>query len=379
VAGYGKSAVAHAVARQFDELGRLGSSYCFDRADLLEVLARRAADLPTNFRVLITARPETDILKAFFDKQHIHCRYLNDIDKSSNERDISLFIETKLSGVPDLETKWPNKGWCRMLLEGSDGLFQCASTAYRAIKDGQAGLLPTELLTWFCSSIRGLDGLYLQVLSSSFDQNDAIVMSRFKLVMGRILLAKEPLSISAHLYMFCASDDAKFVSSVTQSMGSLLGGVHQLDTLIRALHASYYDFLADESRSKSFYVDASQQHRSLVLSTFQVMTRELRFNICNLNTSYHRNIDVPDLTTRVANIIRPHLSYTCCFWADHLIATAYDSTVLNELQDFHHHRLLYWLEVLSLTKNINVASRALYSLQEWIKVSVRIPYPLPEN
>lgn len=80
------------------------------RMALLDVLTRRAADLPTNFRVLITARPETDILKAFFDKQHIHCRYLNDIDKSSNERDISLFIETKLSGVPDLETKWPNKG-----------------------------------------------------------------------------------------------------------------------------------------------------------------------------------------------------------------------------------------------------------------------------
>ncbi|KIM89589.1 hypothetical protein PILCRDRAFT_1933 [Piloderma croceum F 1598] len=260
VAGYGQSAVAHAVARQFDELGRLGSSYCFDRANqanrnprnllstvtldiadldhywnkslydvvkepvkalktvgpvvividafdeskdisvrmaLLDVLTRRATDLPTNFRVLITACPEMDILKAFSGKQHIHCRYLNDIDNSSNECDISLFIETKLSGVPDLEIKWPNKDWCRMLLEVSDGLFQWVSTVCRAIKDGQAGLLPMELLTRF--------------------------------------------------------------------------------------------------------------------------------------------------------------------------STAYDTTVLNELQGFIHHRLLYWLEVLSLIKNINIATRVLLSLQEWIK------------
>jgi hypothetical protein len=199
VAGYGKSAVAHEVARQFDELGRLGSSYCFDRADqvnrhprnllstiasdiadldlhwkkslcdvvvgnrslrttrspteqfvnfilepakalttigpivividafdesgdissrkpLLEVLARRAADLPTNFRILITARPEKDILKALSEKQCIRYRHLDDIDKSSNEHDISLFIEMALSDIPELESKWPNKAWCCMLV-----------------------------------------------------------------------------------------------------------------------------------------------------------------------------------------------------------------------------------------------------------------------
>jgi hypothetical protein len=63
------------------------------RKPLLEVLARKAADLPTNFRILITTRPEKDILKALSDKQYIRYRHLNDIDKSSNEHDISSFIE----------------------------------------------------------------------------------------------------------------------------------------------------------------------------------------------------------------------------------------------------------------------------------------------
>jgi hypothetical protein len=452
VAGYGKSAVAHEVARQFDELGRLGSSYCFDQADqanrhpgnlfstiasdladldlnwkkslhavilgnrslrttrspteqfvhfilepakalttigpivividafdesgdissrkaLLEVLARKAADLPTNFRILITARPETDILKALSDKKCIRYRHLDDIDKASNEHDISVFIETMLSGIPDLESKWPNKAWCRMLVGKSDGLFQWASTACRAIKDGEGGVLPTEILTRFYNLTSGLDELYTEVLRQSFEPNNAMVMFRFRSVMGRILATKEPLSISAHSAMCCESDDAALMKAVTQCMGSLLSGVQQPDIPVRALHASFFDFLADESRSKSYYVDASQQNLNLTFSAFRVMKRELRFNICGLETSHMRNTDVSDLTTRVTNTILPHLSYGCRFWADHLNATAYDTKILEELRDFLHHHLLYWLEVLSLTKFIKIASGMLRVILGWNQVS----------
>jgi hypothetical protein len=36
VAGSGKSAIAHTIAQYFDQLGRLGSSFCFDRADQVQ-------------------------------------------------------------------------------------------------------------------------------------------------------------------------------------------------------------------------------------------------------------------------------------------------------------------------------------------------------
>jgi hypothetical protein len=452
VAGYGKSAVAHEVARQFDELGRLGSSYCYDRADqtnrhpgnllstiasdiadldlhwkkslyavvmgnrslrttrspteqfinfiskpskamttigpivividafdesgdiasrkpLLDVLARAAADLPTNFRILITARPERDILKALSDKQCIRYRHLDDIDKSSNEHDISLFIETTLSGIPSLESKWPNKAWCRMLIGKADGLFQWVSTACRAIKDGEGGVLPSEILTRFYNLTSGLDELYTEVLRQSFDPNNAMVMFRFQSVMGRILATKEPLSISAHLALWCGSDDGELMKLVTQSMGSLLSGVHRSDIPVRARHASFFDFLADKSRSKSYFVDACQQNLNLAFSTFQVMKRELRFNICGLETSHIRNTNVSDLTTRVTNTILPHLSYGCRFWADHLSAIAYNTEILQKLRDFLHHHLLYWLEVLSLIKSINIASGMLRMVLEWNQVS----------
>jgi hypothetical protein len=63
VAGYGKSAaaIAHAVARQFEQLGRLGSSYCFDRANranrhpsnLLSTIARDIATIDHQWKVAL--------------------------------------------------------------------------------------------------------------------------------------------------------------------------------------------------------------------------------------------------------------------------------------------------------------------------------------
>jgi hypothetical protein len=53
VAGSGKSSIAHTIARLFDDVGRLGSSFCFDRANqaklrldtFFSTIARDLADL----------------------------------------------------------------------------------------------------------------------------------------------------------------------------------------------------------------------------------------------------------------------------------------------------------------------------------------------
>jgi len=451
VAGSGKSAIAHTIAKLFNVQKRLGSSFCFDRADqanrrpnnllstialdiadldhhwkaslgnivkgnrslrttlsvteqfkkfilepamalttvgpivlvidaldesaegpsrktLLDTLAKGISDLPSNIRILITARPERDIVIAFNSNQHILCKYMNNIDEASNKADITLFIETQLSDVRSLELEWPNKCWCQKLVESSDGLFQWASTACQAIKDSR-GLRATERLHRFVSSARGLDALYSEVLWQAFDGQDNDVMSRFKLVMGRILATKEPLSISAHSELRGDGEPADLVELILPLLGSLLSGVDQQDVPIRPLHASFFDFLTDQNRSKSYYVDPSHANRSLTLSSLRVMKSGLRFNIGDLESSHCRNTDVPDLATRIKKTILPHLSYGCRFWADHLRSSAYETDILNEVRDFFHHRFLYWLEVLSLTNKMNTASRMLQSVLNWNQVS----------
>lgn len=123
------------------------------RRALLDILSRRTSELPSNFRVLITARPEQDLLNAFNGYGHVLCKYMDSIDERSNEADIALFIEGQLSGINDLEFEWPNKHWSHMLMKSSDGLFQWASTACRAIKDMGGG---------GCAHQNGLAASYLQ-------------------------------------------------------------------------------------------------------------------------------------------------------------------------------------------------------------------------
>ncbi|KAN0107633.1 hypothetical protein V8E52_009952, partial [Russula decolorans] len=449
-AGAGKSAIAHAVARLFDGLGRLGSSYCFDAAHqaerspdkvfstiardladldpelkaslwqvvrekrslrntraareqfqrfildpatglktigpivividaldesgdtpsrevILSILAEEAADLPPNFRVLVTGRAELDIGR-FLDrkKKHVISKHLDTINANN---DISLFVRTQLCDVAELEQKWPKRHWCQMLVDKSEGLFQWASTACRFIKgNGEEVLDPVEQLEILVSSasrsaqLSQLDELYTRILTRIFKTDR---MGCFKSVVGCMLAAREPLSISALEKLCSDKESANAVGQIIRPLGSLLSGVAQKSIPIRLLHTSFRDFLTNENRGGLFYIDTSSHHRTLTLSTLRVIMEELRFNICQLKTSHRRNKDVSDLDERAKKAISSHLSYSCRFWADHLRRTSFAFDINHEIRDFLHTRLLLWLEVLSLIKEVNIASKALSSIIEW--------------
>jgi hypothetical protein len=71
-----------------------------------------------------------------------------------------------------------------------------------------------ERLRRFMSSTRGLDGLYSEVLQQAFDAEDNTVMSRFTLLIGRILATKEPLSVSAHSALGGEDDPVGFAELI---------------------------------------------------------------------------------------------------------------------------------------------------------------------
>jgi hypothetical protein len=453
VAGSGKSAIAHTIAQHFDQLGRLGSSFCFDRADqvqrcpnklfstisldiadldcqwktalhnvvqgkralrstqapgeqfmnfilkpsqalttvgpvvividaldecgdqaareiLLRIIGQRMHALPSNFRVLVTSRPEPDIHKALTGKLHIRRKHMESINKKENEADISLYIQEQLADLTDLELEWPNKEWSCLLLKSSDGLFQWAFTACSAIKGGKGALCPTERLTRFITSGQGLDGLYSEILSQAFDPSDSQDMNHFTLIMGRILAAKEPLSVVSLSELHSDNERSNLVELVTRPLASLLSGVTQANVAVRPLHTSFRDFLTHKGRSGQFYVDPTPQHQNLALASWRVMKAELRFNICKLETSYYKNSDVLDLESRIIRYIPTHLSYACRFWEDHAREMIFELPVVGILKFFFQEQFLYWLEALSLIGELSLASSALESSSKWIKVVI---------
>lgn len=60
------------------------------RKDLLNMLATKAAELPPNFRILVTSRPEADIVRALKDRPHVMMKILEDATLPDNDSGISF-------------------------------------------------------------------------------------------------------------------------------------------------------------------------------------------------------------------------------------------------------------------------------------------------
>jgi len=102
------------------------------RETLISLLSSRAAELPQNFRILITARPDSDICNAF--EKHKDVAWLRMeavIDDKSNLKDIEEFFDHELDDCPGL--KW-NDRTCRKLTRKSEGDFGWAVFACSFIK-----------------------------------------------------------------------------------------------------------------------------------------------------------------------------------------------------------------------------------------------------
>ena len=188
--------------------------------------------------------------------------------------------------------------------------------------------------------------------------------------MAQIIATAEPLplaSLSRIRHYF--ADKEIDVSVIIKPMGALLSGTTDPFATIRPLHASFPEFLSDESRSGQFYVDLSRIHKELAFASLGLMKDQLRFNICNLPSSYLPNSQVPNLAEHINKNIPPELSYSCRFWTNHLQRTPFNMWLAEEVRAFfRHERLLFWFEVLSLQKKISICFSCLSSVLHWTMV-----------
>lgn len=355
-----------------DECGNLRS-----RKELIARLGEELAKLPSMFRVFITSRAESDIEAAFAHQSNI-IRVELDITTQSSIADIISYIRHRMEiirkgSVYELSSDWPGEEKIIALANQAAGLFIWASTAATFIEEGHN---PEEQLDILLSSEyrtkaeSALDALYVTALETAGKWDNETFTSDFCAILGTILVARTPLSDDTIDQILGLSGYRR-----SQFILSRLGCLLQWHSgkPVRILHASIADYLSDPRRcgNHPWFIGIPSHTRSLTLTCLRIMKAELRFNICQLETSHLCNDDVPDLASRIDAVIGKHLSYSCRFWADHLQAISFDDVILEEIKDFLHKQLLYWLEVLSLIKAVAIASPALVSTSNWIGVSAR--------
>ena len=170
---------------------------------------------------------------------------------------------------------------------------------------------------------------------------------------------------------------------------------------IVAVHTSVLDFSADKRRcGDDIWLNPVYVQKVMAMGCLEIMhygTRNARrqrevptglcFNICNLETSHLKNSEVPDLNERIASKISSELVYSSLHWVMHVIEhlnaaetlkiDAPPSTEANEVLRMVANLLqteqsLFWLEVLSLTDNLERVYGTFTNIIESPNLSVRL-------
>ncbi|KAL5504567.1 hypothetical protein ACEPAH_7228 [Sanghuangporus vaninii] len=341
-----------------DALDECGTSK--QREDLVRLLTIDFKGLPSDVRVLITSRPESDIMRHLSSKSHIHHVELAHTTQGSR-RDVDLYIREKMMSTVE---QGPPKGWewdriCEILSDAADGLFIWASTAVKMVGESNN---PRRKLRALLNNVQsvggGIDSLYSTLLEQSgIPWHESEARGEFTKILGVILFAKEALSgEDIEAFLGLEEDTADTVLSRLRSVLC-----YETGKAVRLHHASFADYLtSDRSSGKPWNVDESGQKSYIAERCFDVMGEKLYFNICGIESSFLRNDEVLDLQARIQKAIPRHLDYACRFWSVHFCEIPNSKDLLKKLETFASSHLLYWFEVLSLTKHYNrVASQAL--------------------
>jgi hypothetical protein len=266
------------------------------------------------------------------------------------------------SGYPNsLPPDWPGSTVIKELTGQAAGLFIWAKTLVEFVHLGE----PQEQLLHIQNGVIGegdMAVLYRQILETSFKSPSPKLATWFCTIAGAIIVAKAPLSRQDIIHLL-AIEPLSMLDNILMGLHSVMDS----GDVLRFSHQSFVDFLVDsESCPPMFLVIEASHNKDLLQASLHAMEIGLQFNICQLATSHICNNDVPNLHSLIKNKIPTHLVYSCHFWADHLQATIFDLKVFEAVKEFFHTKLLYWMEVLSLIKEMNTAMHALALTANWM-------------
>jgi len=350
---------------------------------ILSVLSRYVDKIP-QVKFFITGRPEPRIRSGFRLKSLrpiTEVLKLHEVERSLVDSDIKLFFRTELTNIVearsdcDLTEDWPSLYQIDILCKKAAGLFIYASTVIKFVAfehdtpaERLALIVPLPQSTTH-EGKSGINLLYTQVLEQAFhdvDLDEQTLYSRFRSVVGAVLLVFNPLPMEALSTLLRTLQ----ISTTLRSLHSLLLVPDSKADPIRAFHKSFPDFLMDHGRCKDvrFFVNPSVHHQAILLSCLNLMEEKLKRNICGLD--HHAILtEVQGLPTHQKGHIGDALEYSCQFWAKHLAEVpsgCHDVEEIHRAVDkFFTTHLLFWIEVLTIMRSLSLSVGLINDVQQW--------------
>ncbi|GAB1524878.1 hypothetical protein RhiTH_008034 [Rhizoctonia solani] len=338
---------------------------------ILDRLFQYAPHLGLKF--FVTSRPEPGIYAKM--AANVGCRggmVLHDIETSLVSKDIELYLEQELASIP---LRVPESD-LKQLVDRSGALFIYAATLVRYIRTAKRSVNPYNRLQSILASSSGasrehaqIDKLYLAVLESALEDEELEHSERetIRAVLHTVLMTQEPIRVET-IALLAGIDGPERVEYALAPLRSVL---HQSEStgLVSTLHASFPDFMFSHTRSGSYFCDMDKHSPGMAHRCFAVMKDQLRFNICDLPSSFIADENVDNLQDRIKHRISATLAYVCRYWASHVGLTPANDDLLEDLSVFLSERLLFWMEVMSLRRELLAGIEGFLALKQWLRVS----------
>ncbi|CCA71603.1 related to WD40-repeat protein (notchless protein) [Serendipita indica DSM 11827] len=278
------------------------------RRKLLETLSTAVRECK-KIKIFMTSRPDP-VIEAVLGSLAIKAKLedrLHDVKYRDNVDDIAIYVNQSLDGLLSVDKK-------QRLVEKADGLFIWASTACQMLTSDTSLSSPEDIYERLISMDDS--GVIDDVYDLVFERTDPRHYTILCATLGLLLAAFEPLTIN------------------------------DLDDLLKHI------------RCKRIYIDIANAHgqaASWCVKCFKSQAEGLKFNICQIESSFDLNKEIPDLDTKVSTFISRRLRYASSHWLFHIAETNnnWRYTLKEEVQCIiRSPYVLYWMEVLSFTGGI---------------------------
>jgi hypothetical protein len=218
---------------------------------------------------------------------------------------------------------------------------------------------------------RGLDSLYKRMIDQISESDGADICRQ---VLASTAILYRPVRISELVALVeqleNLDDDLESVREIVSLCGSFL--TLREDT-VYFVHQSARDFLFADAFDKVFPRGAEDVHRLMFSKSLAIMSRTLHRDMYSLKILGFpvESVKLPNPDPLAAS------RYSCIYWIDHLYDSKYkswansisNSQVSSAIDEFLRTKYLYWLEGLSLCRDVGKGVVSITKL--WLLVQVR--------
>jgi hypothetical protein len=337
-----------------------------DRPKLLDFIVELSSASP-RVKWIVSSRNWPDI-EGRLAKAGQRMRLSLELNAESVSAAVSVFIQQKVHQLAR-DKKYDNKtkeAVQHHLSSNADGTFLWVALVYENLKD----VPKRNVIKKLNAFPPGLDPLYERMLQQISSSDDADI-------------CKEILAVAATVYrpttleeLVALTEQLQDVADDPESIQEIIGHCGSFLTLrentVYFVHQSAKDFLFAKASNDVFASRKEDVHHVLFARSLQVMSVTLKRDMYNLHAPGFliEQVEHPQPDPLVSS------RYSCIYWVDHLCDWNPISSAVHlvDLQDegsvnkFLRQKYLYWLEAVSLCKNMSKGVALMEKLQGLIHV-----------